>query len=94
MSAHYLQLVLPEGSHSIKREYLELTHEDETIEQATERWVELKLGNRQRSRAKVGAQLLNSIISRRICHPSSWHRSKAESAGQSWPVAPRGRRRR
>ena len=91
---HYLLVVLPEGKEDVRREYLPLLHEDETMEEATDRWVELKLGNRQRNRAKVGSQLLNSIIGRRICRPTSWHRAnKTLAFAEPVPGGKKSRRR-
>lgn len=89
MKGHYLLLVLKDGKASVRREYVELLEVDETVEQATERWVEQKLLGRQRNRAKAGAALLNLVIMRRICRPSSWHRTQ-----EAAPVAATTTRRR
>lgn len=94
MKGHYLNLVLAEGKDSIKREYLPLLHEDESVEEATERWVELKLGNRQRNRAKVGTRFLNSILFRRISRPTSWYRANKLAAFAEPTPGGKKRRRR
>ncbi|MDH5225698.1 MAG: hypothetical protein OEW46_13115 [Actinomycetota bacterium] len=77
---HYLLLVLPDGKAAIRREYIELLSPEETIEEAEARWIEERLGNRQRNRAKVAGQLRESVLERRLCHPSSWIRERREAA--------------
>lgn len=71
---HYLQITLPEGKESVRRVYVPLVSETETIAEATDRWVEEQLGDRQRNRDKVGNQLRASIVDRRITRPSAWYR--------------------
>lgn len=88
MKGHYLVLVLPDGKHAIRREYVELDSEDETIAEATERWVQAhpSMAGRQRNRERTANALRESIVSRSIARPTSWHREQAEKAGLPWPV--------
>lgn len=90
MKGHYLLLVLPDGKHSIRREYVPLVREDETVAEATERWIENHpdMIDRQRNRARVADRLRGEIIEARLCRPSSWHRAQAEAAGLPWPAPP------
>lgn len=90
MKGHYLLVVLPDGAHAIRREYLELEREDETLEEATDRWIlgHPDMVDRQRNRAKVAEAIRNSIISLRLCRPTSWLRAQAEKAGLPWPTPP------
>jgi hypothetical protein len=91
---HYLQITLAEGKMNVSREYVLLLHEHETIEEATGRWIEKKLGNRKRNRALAEAKIRNEIISRRICRPSSWHKAMAEAEGREIPSFATKRRKR
>lgn len=94
MKGHYLQLTLPEGKENVRREYVELAHEDETVDEAIERWVTRQLGARQRNRAKAATRLKVSILHARITRPTSYLRERAEAQGLPFPTPVPVKRRR
>ena len=73
---HYLLVVLPDGKSAVRREYLQLEREDETLDEATERWIlqHPSMVNRQRNRDKTANNLRAQILEVRFCRPSSWYR--------------------
>ncbi len=98
MKGHYLMVVLPVGKFEVRREYLPLEREDETVEEALERWIlqHPDMVARQRNREKTARRLRGTPISTKLCRPSSWHRQQCERDGVAYPrpVGKRGRRGR
>jgi hypothetical protein len=90
---HYLVLTFPVGKEHVRREHFALAHEDETLDEAIERWVVVRLGKRQRNRAKAATKLKVSILHARIARPSSYWVEQAEKNGTAYP-APVGRKSR
>lgn len=95
MKGHYLMLVLPEGKHAIRREYVPLESEDETVAEATERWVagHPNMVKRKRNRERVADALRAEILERRLCRPTSYWKRKAEEAGLPFPAPVNGGRK-
>lgn len=95
---HYLVLTLPEGKEHVRYEYFPLERIEETVTEAVDRWIDVKLGSRQRNRAKVGDRLRASILTARLARPTAWYREQAEKDQRPFPSPPRGskgvRRRR
>lgn len=89
---HYLMLLL-EVKDGLKRVYFALASEQETLEEATDRWVQSRLAGRKRNRAKAENALYATILSAKFCRPTSWHRQQAEAAGLPFPVPPRRARK-
>lgn len=97
MKGHYLMLVLPDGKNAIRREYVQLEREDETVAEATERWVleHPDMVDRKRNRDKTADRIRAEVLERRLCRPTSWHRRQCEKDGVAFPrPVSKGRRRR
>jgi len=88
--SHYLLIVLPDGKHAVRREYLPLLSPEETIPEAVSRWIENHpdMVKRQRNRDKVAERIRSKVLELRLCHPTSWHEQQAEEAGLPFPVPP------
>lgn len=88
MKGHYLVLLLPDGREAVRREYVQLEHEDETIDEAVERWLRQhpRMAGRRRNREKTARAILSTVISRGIARPTSWYEQRARETGKSFPV--------
>lgn len=94
LKGHYLMLVLPDGKHAVRREYVPLEREDETVAEATERWITAHptMVKRQRNRERTANALRAGILERRLCRPTSWWTAKIEREGLPFGKNARGRR--
>lgn len=72
-AGHYLQLRVTTGKDSFERVYVPLVSPDETVEAATERWLDEQVTHRRRNVAKARRQLEATIEHARIARPSSWN---------------------
>lgn len=80
LKGHYWLLVLADGKDDVRRVYVSKVELEESSDDAVERWVEGELGDRQRNRARVAANLRASILYTRDTRPSSWHRTNPKTA--------------
>ena len=102
MTGHYLMLQVSHGTSddAFTRVYLPLLTEDETAEEATERYVEavVKANTNSKSRKKtiqaVRSNAIASIDMVRLCRPTSWHREKGTGAFASPGTGTTSRKRR
>ncbi len=72
MKGHYLLLVISVGKTDFRREYLPLSSEDETVEEATDRWLDMQVEGRKRNVQKARNYARESIQRRQLCRPSAW----------------------
>lgn len=89
---HYLQLQVTTGKDTFDRVYVPLVSPDETVEAATERWLDEQVAHRQRDVAKARRQVASKIEMARIARPTSWHREN--ETGAFTPPERRKRRKR
>ena len=103
MTGHYLMLQVSHGKEAdaFTRVYLPLLDiEEETAEEATERYVEavVKANTNSKSRKKTIAAVRSNAIASidlvRLCRPTSWHREKGTGAFASPGTGPTSRKRR
>lgn len=88
---HYLLIELNVGTVKnpvTERVYFELLSPEETIPEATGRWLESHpdMIDRQRNRDRTRERIMSQVERRQLCHPSSWYREQAEAAGLPYPA--------
>lgn len=93
MKGHYLMLLLPEGKNDVRRFYMQLAHEDETLDEAVERYVSDSVAGRKRNIAMARERVRRNILDAKLCRPTSWHRARCAEDGVPFP-RPVGRKRR
>lgn len=89
LAGHYLELHVSTGKEAFERIYLPLVRIDETVEEATERWLDRMTAGRKRNIAKARGQLRGRVILARIARPSSYYRAQAEAAGLDYEAGER-----
>jgi len=77
MGRHYLSLTLTLGKSDFERVYFPLTSPEETVAEATDRWLDAQVAHRKRNVAKARRQVEARIENVRIARPSSWNEENA-----------------
>lgn len=80
---HYLELGFgtrnQDGVQINSREFFPLVSIEETLEDALDRYVEDKLGDRQRNRAKAAERIRNQPMYVRLTRPTSFYRAEIDA---------------